>query len=173
MTDEIAARYSSIPHQELVEANRSRKQPTVALLGHGSTMEYYFTQMALQKLNIRTLLLAENNSPEAMRTLLERCGVLALILEFGLSLEIDNLRQVSMLEGCLQHTASTHEEQRILCFDDGQDAWERQAFMIHSSGSTGPQKPIVRTDRSILTISRMYRLFPDFHIENWFLLFPL
>lgn len=60
-----------------------------------------------------------------------------------------------------------------LAFLDGEDPWECHTFIVHSSGSTGLPKPITHTNRSMMMIAQMHRLFPDFHIENWFLLSPL
>ncbi|KAL8745874.1 MAG: hypothetical protein Q9184_007823 [Pyrenodesmia sp. 2 TL-2023] len=60
-----------------------------------------------------------------------------------------------------------------LRFEDKLDPWTRPSIIIHSSGSTGMPKPIIHTNRSLLLIARMYRLFPTYHIQNWYLLFIL
>ena len=172
LTDVISAEYSDLLRQMLVEANEMKTQPTVALCGHANTIEYYITQMALQKLNIRTLLLAGRN-PEAMRSLMERCGALAIIVESGRSYPTDGLLQVPMIEDPFDQLLRSPHRQQILRFDDGQDPWERHTFIIHTSGSTGPPKPIIHTNRSNLSISRRFRVYPDFIVKNWLLMCPL
>lgn len=173
LTNVIAAEYSGMMYQALAEANETRTQPTVALFGRGNTVEYYITQMALQKLNIRTLLLGEITSPEALCSLVQRCSALALIIESGLSLHAQDLRQIPMIEDPFSRAQNPLQRQETLHFDDGQDPWERQVFILHSSGSTGPPKPIIHMNRSILTVSRRYRLFPDLLVRNWLLMVPL
>lgn len=136
-------------------------------------MEYYITQMALQKLNIRTLLLGEWTSPEAMCSLVQICSALALIIESGLSSHTQDLRQIPMIEDPFSRAQNPSQRQETLRFDDGQDQWERQVFIVHSSGSTGPPKPIIHTNRSILTISKRHRLFLDLLVRNCLLMVPL
>ena len=175
VTTVLAAKYGESMHNVLVEANKNKIQPTVALLGHGKTIQYFATQIALQKLNVEVLLLAENNSPEAMQSLLERCKASVLMVEenFNVPFPVYDLLLLKMVHDCLNFTDVFADDTTFPRFEDDGDPWERPTFVIHSSGSTGPQKPIVHTNRSILTIARMYRVFPNFHIENWFLLLPL
>lgn len=174
MINKVAAEYSHVLRTIIIKAIEEVVQPTVALLGHGSTIEYYTTQMALQKLNVRVLLLADKNSPEQKRVLVERCGVKALIVENDtFSLDDCPIMRLYMPQDCLRYADTTDSTLPNLIYEDGQDPWERPAFVIHSSGSTGPQKPIIHTNRSLMTMARIYRLFPDFHIDNWFLMFPL
>ena len=47
--------------EEVEDAIRTRRQPTVALLGGGNSVEYFCTQIDLMKLGVRVLLLAESN----------------------------------------------------------------------------------------------------------------
>ncbi|KAG6991219.1 hypothetical protein G7Y79_00055g089950 [Physcia stellaris] len=173
LTNVIAAEYSRVLYRTLVDANETKTQPTVALFGHGNTMEYYITQMALQKLNIRTLLLGDKIPPEAMCSLIERCSALALIIESGLSLRTQDLRQIPMIEDPFSRAENPSQRQETLRFDDGQDQWERQVFIFHSTGSTGPPKPVIHTNGSILTISKRHRLFLDVLFRNCLLMFSL
>lgn len=171
MTDAVAAKYSTMIHDVLAEAKKSKVQPTIAQLGHATTIQYFATQIALQKLNIRTLFLAPTNSAEAMQSLLKRCQVSVLIVEenFTVPFPVRDILHLNMVQNCLDFIDASTDDMTISRFEDERGAWERPTFILHSSGSTGPQKPIVHTNRSLLTIARMYRPFPDFHIENWFL----
>ncbi|KAK4966444.1 hypothetical protein LTR42_011609 [Elasticomyces elasticus] len=53
------------------------------------------------------------------------------------------------------------------------DPWNSHSLIIHSSGTTGLPKPIFHSHRSMMLIARMYRVLPEFAINNWYLLFPL
>lgn len=175
ITNTIAVQYAKIIQKLLAEANETKMQPTVALLGHGDTIQYYITQMALHKLNLRVLLLAQNNYASAMRSLLQRCKVSVLFVEEGSEVPFlaKDVLHVDMIMNSLNFRDTPISDEKISRFEDDQDPWERPTFIIHSSGSTGPQKPIAHTNRSILTASRMYRLYPNFHIHCWLLQFPL
>lgn len=83
------------------------------------------------------------------------------------------IKKLELLESLPLSSVLESEEVNAVKFQDFGDIWERHTFIIHSSGSTGMPKPIVHTNRSLMLIARMYRLFQEFNIENWFLLFPL
>ncbi|PVH77799.1 acetyl-CoA synthetase-like protein [Cadophora sp. DSE1049] len=174
VTETIALTYAYQLEDELQQANISQQQPTIALLGAGKTIEYFCTQLALQKLGVRVLLLAESNPPNALQYLLGSCNALAVITDLkNASTDTNGVRKLDMIESLPQGLSEEADQVDKVKFQDFGDVWERHSFIIHSSGSTGMPKPIIHTNRSMMLIARMYRLFQDFEIENWFLLFPL
>ncbi|RDL38497.1 Acetyl-CoA synthetase-like protein [Venustampulla echinocandica] len=174
VTEVLALSYAGYLEDELAEGNLSRKQPTVALLGGGKTIEYFCTLLALQKLGVRVLLLAESNTVSALHHLLETCHVLAVITDLeNRGVDKNGVRSLAMIEVLPRSLEVNYMAVDAIKFQDVEDVWERHAFIIHSSGSTGRPKPIIHTNRSMMLIARMYRLFQEFDIENWFLLFPL
>lgn len=175
VTENIALFYASELREELLNANVSRVQPTIALLGRGTTIEYFCTQLALQKLGVRVLLLAESNALSALQYLLLSCSAVAVIIDTkNASTPVENIRKIDMIEVLSQNHGLPHYALvDAVKYQDPGDIWERHSFIIHSSGSTGMPKPIIHTNRSMMLIARMYRLFQDFNVENWFLLFPL
>jgi acyl-CoA synthetase (AMP-forming)/AMP-acid ligase II len=173
-TEILALFYAHQLSKELKEANASQKQPTVALLGGGKTLEYFCTELALQKLGIRVLLLAESNAQNALNHLLETCNALAIITDSrAASADTNGVRKIDMIETLPISSRLERSKVDAVKFQDFGDVWERPTFIIHSSGSTGMPKPIIHTNRSMMLIARMYRLFQEFEVENWFLLFPL
>jgi acyl-CoA synthetase (AMP-forming)/AMP-acid ligase II len=174
VTETVALSYAYQLRNELGEANISQKQPTIALLGGGKTLEYFCTQLALQKLGVRVLLLAESNALNALHHLLESCHALAVITDSkNSSTDTMGIRKLDMFDGFPQSSDSIYADLDAVKFQDYGNVWERHSFIIHSSGSTGMPKPIIHTNRSMMLIARMYRLFQGFDVENWFLLFPL
>jgi acyl-CoA synthetase (AMP-forming)/AMP-acid ligase II len=174
VTETIALSYARQLRTELEEANTTREQPTIALLGGGRTLEYFCTQLALQKLGFRVLLLAESNALDAVHYLLDSCNALAVITDSKNSgVNTDGIRKLDMIEELPKLLKRSYAEVEAVKFQDFGDVWERHSFIIHSSGSTGMPKPIIHTNRSMMLIARMYRLFQEFSVENWFLLFPL
>ncbi|KAI9738863.1 MAG: putative NRPS-like protein biosynthetic cluster [Cirrosporium novae-zelandiae] len=173
-TETIAASYLDTLQSELEVANASKEQPTVALLGQGNTFEYFVTELALQKLNLRVLLLAHGNALPATHHLLQKCNAVAAVVESRfINQDLAGIKKINMVEEILQNNPKAIGKVEAFKFEDGRDPWERQTYIIHSSGSTGMPKPIIHTNRSMMLIARMYRIFPEFHIENWFLLFPV
>lgn len=173
-TEKIALAYAYEFKTEIGRANATQKQPTIALLGAGRTLEYFCTEMSLQKLGLRVLLLAESNSQDGLHHLLESCEVLAVITDLHNSgTDTNGIRKVPMIDVVPHDLDIPNTNISDIKFQDFGDVWERHTFIIHSSGSTGMPKPIIHTNRSMMLIARMYRLFQDFSIENWFLLFPL
>jgi acyl-coenzyme A synthetase/AMP-(fatty) acid ligase len=174
VTESIAFAYASQLEKELEEANASQKQPTIALLGGGTTLTYFCTELALQKLGVKVLLLAESNTLEALQHLLETCEALAIIRDAkNASTNTNGIRKLDMINDLNAASAVKYTEFDYTKFRDNGDVWERHSFIIHSSGSTGMPKPIIHTNRSMMLIARMYRLFQEFDVKNWFLLFPL
>jgi acyl-CoA synthetase (AMP-forming)/AMP-acid ligase II len=174
VTEIIALSYAYQLKRELREANLTRRQPTVALLGAGKTLDYFCTQLALQKLGLRVLLLAESNSESALHFLLESCDVLAVFVDSkNACTDLRSIRKLDMVDRIPEISSIKYTEVDAVKFQDYGDVWERHTFIIHSSGSTGMPKPIMHTNRSMMLIARMYRLFQEFEVENWFLLFPL
>lgn len=174
VTETLALSYARQLQNELLEANANQKQPTVALLGQGSTLEYFCTQLALQKLGIRVLLLAESNAESALHFLLETCGALAVITDArNRQTNTNGIRMLAMVEELPKVLQTTYDGVDAVKYQDFGDVWERHSFIMHSSGSTGMPKPVLHTNRSMMQIARMYRLFQTFEVENWFLLFPL
>jgi hypothetical protein len=173
-TETIALSYAYQLRRDLQRANETHNQPTIALLGAGKTLEYFCTQLALQKLGVRVLLLAESNSTDALHHLLKSCEAVAIITDSRNSrTNANGLRKLHMIETIPQSSEVKYTEVDAVKFQDFGDIWERSSFIIHSSGSTGMPKPIIHTNRSMMLIARMYRLFQNWEIENWFLLFPL
>lgn len=173
VTETIALIYASQLKDELEEANMTRKQPTVALLGKGISLEYFCTQFALQKLGVKVLLLAESNASSALHHLLETCNALAVITDSkNSSTDTNGVKKIDLVDVLPKERISQEQVDQVK-FQDFGDVWERHAFIIHSSGSTGMPKPTIHTNRSMMLIARMYRLFQEFDIDNWFLLFPL
>jgi acyl-CoA synthetase (AMP-forming)/AMP-acid ligase II len=174
VTESIALSYAQELRKELNEANSTGKQPTIALLGAGKTIEYFCTELALQKLGVRVLLLAESNALSALHHLLESCQALAVIMDAkNAGTDTNGIRKLDMIEMLPQNPCRKPSEVDAVKFQDFGDVWERHSFIIHSSGSTGMPKPIMHTNRSMMLIARMYRLFQEFDVNNWFLLFPL
>jgi len=174
VTETLALAYAGQLENELNEANANRKQPTVALLGQGTTLEYFCTQLALQKLGIRVLLLAESNATSALHYLLQRCCALAVITDSRNSkADTNGVRKLTMVEKLPNVLQNIYTEVDAVKYQDFGDIWERHSFIMHSSGSTGMPKPVFHTNRSMMLIARMYRLFQTFDVDNWFLLFPL
>lgn len=174
VTDTISLAYATQLQRELGEANDAQRQPKIALLGGGMTLEYFCTQLALQKLGVRVLLLAESNALNALHYLLESCNALAVITDSKNSkTDTMGLRKLDLIETLPKSAPLVYADLDAVKFRDFGDVWERQTFIMHSSGSTGMPKPIIHTNRSMMLIARMYRLFQQFEIENWFLLFPL
>lgn len=173
-TQTIALAYAYEFQTEISRANATHKQPTIALLGAGRTFEYFCTKMALQMLGLRVLLLAESNSQDGLHHLLESCEALAVITDLNNSgTDTNGIRKVLMIDVIPEDLDTQNTNIDDVKFQDFEDVWERPTFIIHSSGSTGKPKPIIHTNRSMMLIARMYRLFQDFSIDNWFLLFPL
>jgi acyl-CoA synthetase (AMP-forming)/AMP-acid ligase II len=173
-TEKIALRYAYQLRMELEKANATHRQPTIAILGAGRTLEYFCTEVALQKLGVRVLLLAESNSLSGFHHLLESCEALVVITDLkNAGINTNGIRKLQMIDDIPKGTETHHTDIAGVKFQDFGDVWERHTFIIHSSGSTGMPKPIIHTNRSMMLIARMYRLFQEFAIENWFLLFPL
>ena len=87
-------------------------------------------------------------------------------------IEMQQVRKIKMVESLPRGSTVSPLEVDSLRFQDFGDLWERHTIVIHSSDSTGLPKPIIHTNRSMMLIARMYRLFQDFEVKNWFLLFP-
>ncbi|TEA18492.1 Adenylate-forming reductase Nps11 [Colletotrichum sidae] len=137
-------------------ANDTSQQPTFALLGTGTSIDYLITQIALNRLHVRALLLSNKNSAGTRDHLLGVCNAVAVIADEA-------------------NVTTLHESRYLdtLAVFETNDEWNLQAMIIHSSGSTGVPKPITHTNRSLCQIGRMYRLMPEYFIENWYLCFPL
>ncbi len=174
VTESLAVLYAAELKLEIRVANVAKRQPTVGLLGRGVTIEYFCTQLALQKLGVRVLLLAESNAPNAIHFLLETCQAVAVITDSrNAKVDTNGVRKIGMVEILPSTLELSCQSVDDVKFQDLGDMWERHSFIIHSSGSTGMPKPIIHTNRSMMLIARMYRLFQDFEVNNWFLLFPL
>ncbi|GAB7353494.1 hypothetical protein MBLNU459_g3943t2 [Dothideomycetes sp. NU459] len=146
--------------------------PTIALLGTGHTFQYWITQMALLKLGVRILLLSDKNADAARDHLLRSCNAVGVVAaqQFISHVKDNHLHAVQMQNFNAREIAESST--KFLRFETD-DIWNQQILIIHSSGSTGLPKPIIHTNRSMMLIARMYRLFQSFIIENWYLCFPL
>lgn len=176
-TNILAQRYGQALRSELLEANKSCKQPTVALLGVGVTFDYWAAQFALIKLKVRILLLAERNTVEVFRSLLSRCQAVAVVIDAkNEAVDTSGVRKIPLITNLPYlngRSDNQYGEVEDLRFEDKSDPWKRNVLILHSSGSTGPPKAIVHTNRSLMTPIRLHRLFSEFHSENLLLLFPL
>ncbi|KAL8674569.1 MAG: hypothetical protein Q9168_001012 [Polycauliona sp. 1 TL-2023] len=171
ITDVVGSIYSDKLHTELAHANSTKSQPAVALLGRNTGIEFYITVVALQKLNIRILLLSTALSPEIIQVLYDRCGALALIVdEEYSSTPLSVSRKIPLVEEPFDLPKSTIAVS-VSRYEDGLDPWNRPSIIVHSSGSTGVPKPIIHTNGSLLLIARTYRLYPKYHLQNFYLLF--
>ncbi|KAI6910578.1 male sterility protein [Hortaea werneckii] len=163
----LAASYADVFHAQVVAGIANAKQPTVALLGVGHTFQYFATQLALVRLGLRVLLLSPSNATAARDHLLDACDVVGIVAEEQLLQTVQDL-DMPVAKLLSRPTAgSLTEEEDVLAFVPT-DPWNSHSFVIHSSGTTGLPKPIIHTHRSMLLIARMYRLFPEFYISNWF-----
>ncbi|KZL79225.1 male sterility protein [Colletotrichum incanum] len=172
-----SAYYSKKFRKEIGDANKTGQQPTIALLGTGNSIDYLITQIALNSLHIRILLLSNKNSPATRNHLLQVCNAVAIIVDKanetsfgeGDDCKLPEVNLISLLD--LQK--SSKEIHKDWAAFETTDEWNLQSMIIHSSGSTGMPKAIIHTNRSLCQIARMYRLLPEYFIENWYLCFPL
>ncbi|KAL8786627.1 MAG: hypothetical protein Q9213_002656 [Squamulea squamosa] len=170
ITDVVASIYSEHLRVEMANANSTRIQPTVLLLGRGTGIEFYITLVGLQKINIRILLVSSTLSPESMQVLYDRCEAVAVIVDeeyFPTPLSV--ARKIPLMEDPFNAPKSTTSI-TVTRFEDGLDPFNRHSIIVHSSGSTGVPKPIIHTNRSLL-MAKTYSLLPSYHIQNWYLLF--
>ncbi|KAI7087078.1 male sterility protein [Hortaea werneckii] len=168
----LAASYADVLHAQLGAGIADAKQPTVALLGVGHTFQYFATQLALVRLGLRVLLLSPGNAKAARDHLLDACDVVGIVVEEQLLHSTQDL-DMPVAKLLSRPTAKSTSEQKDVFAFVPNDPWNSHSFVIHSSGTTGLPKPIFHTHRSMLLIARMYRLFPEFYISNWYLAFPL
>ncbi|KAF9880822.1 ochratoxin a non-ribosomal peptide synthetase [Colletotrichum karsti] len=172
-----AAYYADRLQDKLEEGNAIGKQPTIALLGTGNSIDYLITQIALNSLRLRVLLLSNKNAPETREHLLRVCSAVAIITDKANEASLHGeqacqLPAVSLIGLADLHERPSTNEEKMFAFSTN-DEWNLQSMIIHSSGSTGVPKPVIHTNRSLCQIARMYRLLPEYYIENWYLCFPL
>lgn len=168
----LAASYADVFHAQVVDGIANAKQPTVALLGVGHTFQYFATQLALVRLGLRVLLLSPSNATAARDHLLNACDVVGIVAEEQLLQTVQDLDMPVAKLLFRPPAESFTKDKGVLAFVPT-DPWNLHSFVIHSSGTTGLPKPIIHTHRSMMLIARMYRLFPEFYISNWYLAFPL
>ncbi|KAK4892896.1 hypothetical protein LTR27_008624 [Elasticomyces elasticus] len=168
----LALSYSQLFRTQIDTGNAIGHQPTIALLGSGHTYEYFATQLALLHLGLRVLLLSPSNADVARDHLLTTCNAVGVVVEAELEagLQQIHLPVIAMLP--LPSPLDGIPVYDILGFEPS-DPWNSHSLIIHSSGTTGFPKPIYHSHRSMMLIARMYRLLPEFEINNWYLLFPL
>lgn len=167
--------YSRVFSNEIAEGNEKRVQPTIALIGVGVTFDYFITMLALLRLHIWILLLSNKNSLLAHRHLLGQCNALGCIVdeqnEGAVNCELGFRKGPVSLVG-IEELQKSDADVNLLGFKVD-DEWTLPSVIIHSSGATGMPKPIVHTNRSIALLSRHYRLYSDFYIENHQMCAPL
>ncbi|KAI7349865.1 hypothetical protein D0862_12956 [Hortaea werneckii] len=168
----LAASYADVFHAQLVAGIADAKQPTVALLGVGHTFQYFATQLALVRLGFRVLLLSPSNATAARDHLLGACDVVGIVAEEQLLQNVQDL-DLPVAKLLSRPTPESASDQEDVPAFVPTDFWNSHSFVIHSSGTTGLPKPIIHTHRSMMLIARMYRLFPEFYVSNWYLAFPL
>ncbi|KAI5247806.1 male sterility protein [Aureobasidium subglaciale] len=170
LTDLSAAHYAKSFTFKIDIQGAKFSQPTIALLGVGNTFDYWVAQIGLCKLGVRLLLLSDKNADVARDHLLDVCNATGMVTEAKFQKSLDHLSiQVVTIPSLAELRTVVPSNWRFEC----EDSWNQQAMIIHSSGSTGLPKPIVHTNRSLMLIARMYRLFQSFVVENWYNCFPL
>jgi hypothetical protein len=119
VTEAVALAYARQLKTELEVANATRKQPTIALLGRGITLAYFCTQLALQKLGVRILLLAESNALNALHHLLESCNALAVVTDSRNSgADTSGIRKLDMIDVLPKGIDTDCREVDLLKFQD-------------------------------------------------------
>ncbi|TIA66942.1 male sterility protein [Aureobasidium pullulans] len=172
LTDLCSAHYAEAFSHEISTSNATSSQPTIALLGTGNTFEYWVTQIGLCKLGVRLLLLSDKNADVARDHLLQVCNATGIVIEQRLAKSWSNSGFTTVTIPSMSHLRASKPSSTYAGFESV-DVWNQHAMIIHSSGSTGLPKPIIHTNRSLMLIARMYRLFQSFNIENWYNCFPL
>lgn len=172
LTNYAAAQYSRAFSHEIATGLSTGTQPTIALLGTGNTFRYWVSEVALLKLGVRILLLSDKNADAARDHLLQTCNAVGIVVEQKYVIAVQELQMPIVPFVPVSLTWDPELVSDFVCFKSD-DVWNQQAMIIHSSGSTGLPKPIIHTNRSMMLISRMYRLFQSFIVENWYLCFPL
>lgn len=172
MTEYAAAHYSRAFQSQIETGTSSGTQPTIGLLGTGHTLRYWVSQIALLKLGVRLLLLSDKNADVARDHLLESCSAVGIVVEQNYVVSVQHF-QMPVIPFAPVSLVWDPKPVTLVARFESDDVWNQQAMIIHSSGSTGLPKPIVHTNRSMMLIARMYRLFQSFIIENWYLCFPL
>ncbi|KAK5679509.1 hypothetical protein LTS10_008330 [Elasticomyces elasticus] len=152
--------------------NATGHQPTIALLGSGHTYQYFATQLALLHLGFRVLLLSPSNADVARDHLLTTCDAVGIVVQADLNADQQGVDLPMFTMLALPTSSRTTPMHDIEGFRSS-DPWSSHSLIIHSSGTTGIPKPILHTHRSMMLIARMYRLMPEYAINNWYLLFPL
>ena len=173
--------YAQAFAQEIAVARDRAAQPTIALIGVGTTFDYFIAMLALLRLHIRVLLLSNKNSAVTHRYLLAKCGAVGCIVD-ELNTHVLHDKEEAFLQGPVR-LAAVGELHKLDSVDASldvatlgfkvDDPWELPSVIIHSSGTTGMPKPIVHTNRSLCLISRHYRLYRDMYFENYQLCAPL
>lgn len=172
LTEYAAAHYSRAFQSDITRAQLERSQPTIALLGSGNTFRYWVSEVALLKLGVRVLLLSDKNADIARDHLLRTCHAVGIVVEQKYVLSVHGLEMPVVPFVPVSLTWNPQPVPSFTRFET-EDVWNQQIMIIHSSGSTGLPKPIIHTNRSMMLIARMYRLFQSFIVENWYLCFPL
>lgn len=132
----------------------SDPERVVALLG-SSTFDYFITTLALSKLGHTVLFLSTRLSMAGYKSLLETTGASHLVIEDGfkdvartLSENITGL-QTHDIADKIMYSGDPLEQARIDTRLDRQmnptEEVNKVAWIIHSSGLTGPPKPIYQT----------------------------
>lgn len=172
-----SAHYEEIFRSDIEAGNASGRQPTLAMLGNGTTFEYWLTLLALLRLNLRILVLSDKNAVVAHRHLLKACDVVGLVFdapEAGILGKEEGFTQAPIpLVGVPEIEAREDVQDCDFSKFATSDDWNLHTMIIHSSGSTGMPKPIIHTNRSLCMIAKNYRLLPEFYIEHWYICAPL
>lgn len=128
-------------------------------------LNIFVYKFGLMKLGVRVLLLEESSPTNALHHLLDSCDVSVV--------EMQQVRKIKMVESLPRGSTVSSSEVNSARFRDFRDIWERHTFIIHTRGPTSLPKPIIHTNRSMVLIERIYQLFQDLEVKNWFLAFPL
>ena len=135
-----------------IRTDSAEKAKVVALLGP-SNLDYVIALVALAKLGFTALLLSPRLAVPAYEHLLETTGCKHIIVGRALVKITDELQarhpSLTVMEFVPQSRYEQREEFTPPVLDLDQET-EQIAWIIHSSGSTGPPKPIYQTHHAAL-----------------------
>lgn len=111
--------YARTLREELEDANKTQRQPKIGLLGGGNSMKYFCTQLALTKLGVRVLLLAESNPTNALHHLLDNCDFSVVITDSkNAKVRMQQVHKIEMIESLPKAATTSSAELDSIRFQD-------------------------------------------------------